>query len=93
MNITQIAEKPMIHVAKVGKPAVIVRDVDIIDEYSFSAAHPDKRSYWICSNSLSNLKNEIRSQGWTYAWITRWDGDYFCISQVLTTEIRYAPRY
>lgn len=67
--------------------------VEEMDNYEYSAFKAgDGKNEFLASDSLDNLKTEIRNRGWKMAWISTKSG---CLSygQTLSKEIPYQPRY
>jgi hypothetical protein len=74
------------------KKSVYDVDVSSMWNYKYQAKHDGRYGLEvIASDSLINLKREIRDRGWTLAWITTSSG---CLSygQNLVDEYPYKPR-
>jgi hypothetical protein len=72
-----------------------VYDVDACNmwNYKYQAKHDGRRGIEIiASDSINNLKREIKDRGWKLAWITAAKGRFSC-GQNVVSEYPYMPRY
>jgi hypothetical protein len=47
----------------------------------------------LASDSLINLKKEIKNRGWKFVYLEMKDGGLFAVEQNLVNECVYRPRY
>ena len=67
--------------------------VDVMWDYEYQAKrYTGKNQQILASNSLNNLKREVRKQGWALAWITCSNGS-MSYGQSIVDEYPYKPRY
>jgi hypothetical protein len=89
-NMIQSARKRRIPVVEVN-----LSKVEDMWGYEYQAKHRNKDGKLDCiiaSNSLNNLKKEIKARGWELAWITTNRGK-LSYGQDLVDEYPYVPRY